>query len=360
MMECFADKIFEIYMPGDIIMVHDYHLMMLPRLLRQRLPGAHLAFSLHTPCPRTLATSGPLREVIEGILGSNIITFQAPEDAMDFVGWCAQNPSDRPSYWATRAMDSCIVVPMGIDVPSVISVAQSEAVSEKCKTLRRAFKDRKVVFSYNTLDSETEMEEIAVGFSRMLAQMPRRKEPVILLQVVCTSRTQDALEEHPTSIIDELAGTGELARMMYFKGHVSELDFHALVRSSDAAIFSYTRGGPITAALEYFVCQPRDSKRPIVSDINPVFQQLPGSITYRRGDLDSIARAIDYALGLPSGPSMGTPRLEEYDFGMINTAEHWTNCVLRDLTEKLLLGRPAGTFDTGACGPCSPEEFAGA
>lgn len=97
-------------------MVHDYHLMMLPRLLRRRLPDAHVAFSMHTPCRRILEMPGRLGEFIEGILGSNIITFLDPEDARDFGSWCAQNSSDLPSYWATQAMDSYNIVSMGIDV----------------------------------------------------------------------------------------------------------------------------------------------------------------------------------------------------------------------------------------------------
>ncbi|KAH8126496.1 UDP-Glycosyltransferase/glycogen phosphorylase [Trichoderma asperelloides] len=298
MMECFANKICDIYKPGDIIMVHDYHLIMLPRLLRQRLPGAYLAFSLHTPC-RALTMPWPLRGIFEGILRSNTITFQASEDVMDFIVWCARRPPDHSSYWATRAMDVCTVLPMGIDVSSVISAAQSQAARKQCESLRRAFKDRKIVVSYNTLDTRAEMADVAMGFDRMLTQMPQRKERVVLLQ----------------------------------------LEFHALLQASDAVIFPSTPGGSMTAALEYSVCRSRDNKRPIISDMNPVTRQIPGPITYRRGDIDSIARAISYALVLPNRSPMGKLHLEEYNFGIMNTAERWTNSVLHYLTEKLLPGR---------------------
>lgn len=118
----------------------------------------------------------------------------------------------------------------------------------------------------------------------------------------------------------------------------------------------------MTAALEYFVCQPRGKKRPIVSDANPIVYQAPGLIQYRLGDYDSIAWAIDYTLRLPGGHWTGipqTPRLEDYDVDIFNTAEGWTKTVLRDLMEKLLRDcRPAGTSDTDVRGSRSPEEFA--
>ncbi|KAM0516953.1 hypothetical protein ACHAPE_005065 [Trichoderma viride] len=148
------------------------------------------------------------------------------------------------------------------------------------------------------------------------------------------------------------------------EGPVSELDFHALVRCSDAAIFSFAPGGRMTAALEYFVCQPKGEKRPIVSDSNPISDQVPGMIHYRRGDCGSIARAIDYTLQLPGGLWMGTsgtPRLEDYDVGIFNTAEFWTKVVVRGLMKNLLRGcRSAGTCDTDVRGSRSPEAFAGA
>ncbi|KAL6903121.1 glycosyltransferase family 20 protein [Trichoderma evansii] len=359
MMDCFADKICDIYKPGDIIMIHDYHLMMLPRLLRRRLPDAYLTFSLHTPY-RTLAMPWPLK-VLEGILGSNIITLQASEDMMAFVGWCAKKYPDQSSYWAARAMNACAVLPTGIDMSSV---AQGEAVNKEGESLRSIFKGRKIVVSYNTLDTGAEMEDILLGFNRMLTQMPQWKKRVIFLQVICTSRAEDSFGELSTSLFDELTdsisaeyGPAEFGHVLYYKGQVSELEFHALLRISDAAIFPLTPGGPMTAAIEYFICRPGDNKRPIVSEINPVTRQIPEPITYRRGDLDSIARAISYALELPDRPLMGRLHLGGYNFGNKNTAEHWTNSVLLYLTEKLLSDyAPADTSDTGAHGSCSPEE----
>ncbi|PON24336.1 hypothetical protein TGAM01_v206668 [Trichoderma gamsii] len=360
-MECFLDKIHEIYTPGDVIMVHDYHLMMLPRLLRQRLPDAHVAFSMHTPCRHILETPGRLGEFLEGILGSNIATFLEPEDAVDFGSWCVQNSFDRPSYWATRAMDSCTSVPMGIDVSGILSVAQSEAVSERCETVRRAFEARALVLSYGTPGSKMEMEEVSRGYSQLLKQAPWWEGCAIFLEVRCTSRAGDSPEQY--SIFDDIMDSSDTVAIRC-EGPVSELDFHALVRCSDAAIFSFAPGGPMTAALEYFVCQPRGEKRPIVSDLNPIGYQVPGMIQYRQGDYDSIARTIDYTLQLPGGLWMGnpgTPRLEDYDVGIFNTAEWWAKVVLRHLMKNLVRGcRSAGTYDTDVRGSRSPEAFAGA
>lgn len=361
-MECFADKVYDIYKPGDIILVYDYHLMMLPHLLRQRLPDAYLVFSLHTS-RRTAAVPWPLEEVLEGILGSNTIISQTFEDRMDFIAWCAKKLADQSLLWATRAMDSCTVLPMGIDLSSLVSVAQSQAVDQKCESLRRTFKDTKIVLSYSTPDTGAERKDVATGFNRMLAQMPLWKGGAILLQIICTSRARDSLGECSTSLFDEVIGSisveygsSEFQHVLHYRGQVSELEFHALLRISDAAIFPLTPGGPMTAALEYYVCRPRDNKRPIVSDLNPVAHQIPEPITYRQGDIDSIAKAIDYALLLSDRSPMRKLHLEEHHLGFLNTAESWTNTVLHDLTEDLLNERMLANT-TDACGSRLPGEL---
>ncbi|KAL7921034.1 hypothetical protein ACQKWADRAFT_296740 [Trichoderma austrokoningii] len=353
MTECFADKIYEIYEPGDVIMVHDYHLMMLPRRLRQRLPDAHITFSLHTPCHRIPRMPWQLREFFTGILGSNLITFLQPQDAIDYAAWCARIASDQPSHWATRATDSCISVPMGIDTPSIISAAHSVAVGEKCDALRINFADRKIVLSYGTVDYQAEMNEVCRGFRQMCRQCPWWRDWVTLIEVVCSSRAVDAFQEY--SIIDLVGDIGE--GTIWTKACVSEDDFHALLACCDAVIFPYTPGGPMTAALEYHVCQPRGYKKPIISDTHPALYQVPRAIKYRSGDVGSIACAIDFALRLPGGRFMRTPRLEDYDPDKINSAESWTRFVLRHLMRVLL--RDRGGVSTVDDGESLPAEFTG-
>ncbi|KAJ2820118.1 Trehalose-6-P synthase/phosphatase complex subunit, partial [Coemansia furcata] len=76
--ERFADRIVEIYRPGDIIWVNDYHLMLLPQLIRQRLPGAKIGFFLHIPFPSSeiFRCLHVRRELLEGMLGADVVGLQ--------------------------------------------------------------------------------------------------------------------------------------------------------------------------------------------------------------------------------------------------------------------------------------------
>jgi trehalose 6-phosphate synthase/phosphatase len=76
--QAFADKVIKSYKRGDIIWVHDYHLLLVPAMIRKKLPDAQIGFFLHTAFPssevfRCLATR---KELLEGMLGANLVAFQ--------------------------------------------------------------------------------------------------------------------------------------------------------------------------------------------------------------------------------------------------------------------------------------------
>ena len=94
--ETFADDIAPGMKDGDYIWVHDYHLMLLPLLLRQRAGEVdvklHLGWFLHTPFPeKDLFTILPSKtEILDGILGANVVGFQTDEARRHFLSTCSQ------------------------------------------------------------------------------------------------------------------------------------------------------------------------------------------------------------------------------------------------------------------------------
>ncbi|KAH6604352.1 hypothetical protein Trco_007798 [Trichoderma cornu-damae] len=352
MIESFADKICDMYQPGDIVMVHDYHLMMLPHILRRRLPDIYLVFLLHTACPTYEFAGGglaPLSKILRGAVGSDLIVFQAPKYFAEFASWCAKDFQDRNVRRETRLVEACVVSPMGIDQSRVASIAWSEAVGKKCESLRGSFPGKKIIVSYGTPDGKGGMDEVVMGVDLLLTWTPRWKDKVVLLQIICSSGAESAYGESFVSLVSELMeqtnerhdsrGFGHVKR---YRGRVSEIEYYSLLRASDAAIFPFAPGGMTTAGLEYAICQQGSSRRPIISDASPIAHQLPDAITYCPGDIHSIARAINHALVLSDWPLMGKPHCEEFGCAIVNTAERWMNCVLRSLVGNLLKRQPLG------------------
>jgi trehalose 6-phosphate synthase len=94
--EIFADEIAEAAQKGDLIWVHDYHLMLLPQLLREQLAKkgkqSAIGFSLHTPFPAPSAFRAlPVcKEILEGMLSSTLIGFHTDDYRLNFVASCEQ------------------------------------------------------------------------------------------------------------------------------------------------------------------------------------------------------------------------------------------------------------------------------
>lgn len=92
--ELFADAVAKEARKGDLIWVHDYHLMLLPKLLRERLVkqgrNCAIGFSLHTPFPASdFWRALPVRNaMIEGLLSSDLIGFHTDEYKQNFIGTC--------------------------------------------------------------------------------------------------------------------------------------------------------------------------------------------------------------------------------------------------------------------------------
>ncbi|PTB51830.1 glycosyltransferase family 20 protein [Trichoderma harzianum CBS 226.95] len=358
-MDAFADKVCDLWQPGDIVMVHDYALMLLPQMLRTRLPHIHLTFSLHASCPSHIPPGTNMRllsKVLQGAFGSDLLTFQAFMHSNQFLGWCAQEaPAWTPhqDFLLGRVADSCFVHPMAIDASRVLSVAWSEDVSQICDSLKSAFEDKKIIVSYTTASFNEETVYVAQAFNRLETLFPRWRGKVVLLQITSLPwlyRDEGASGSDET-LVQILAAQN--SRKKLFKQQLLETEHYALLRASDATIFPFAPEALIKAGLDFMLCQRGGNKRPVISEASPLRFQLPRVILFPRGDIDGIARALDRALGFSfecprchnqpgardcpecSGRPPMTPHrvLEPL---MIPTVEEWVGSITARLVDRVL------------------------
>ncbi|KAM6484597.1 glycosyltransferase family 20 protein [Trichoderma sp. SZMC 28011] len=301
-MDAFADKVCDLWQPGDIVMVHDYALMLLPQILRTRLPHIHLTFSLHASCPSRIPPGTNMRllsKVLQGAFGSDLLTFQASIHSDQFLGWCAQEaPAWAPhqDFPLRRVADSCFVHPMAIDASQVLSVAWSEDVSQICDSLQSAFEDKKIIVSYTTAGFNEETVYVAQAFNRLETLFPRWRGKVVLLQITSLPwlyRDEGASGSDET-LPDILAAQNSSRKL--FRNQLLETEHYALLRASDATIFPFAPEALIKAGLDFMLCQRGGNKRPVISEASPLRFQLPRVILFPRRDVDGIARALDRAL----------------------------------------------------------------
>lgn len=120
----FADAIVSAYQEGDIIWVNDYHLMLLPRLLRAKLPNATIGFFMHVAFPSSeiFRCLSVRNDLLLGVLGADLIGFQTVNFARHFRQTVSRILAAEALPKGIQLEDRFVdvgVFPMGIDVKSL-------------------------------------------------------------------------------------------------------------------------------------------------------------------------------------------------------------------------------------------------
>ncbi|KAJ3493234.1 hypothetical protein NLG97_g4868 [Lecanicillium saksenae] len=184
----FADRICAAYKPGDIVLVHDYYLMLVPRMVRQRLPDARIAFIFQTPFPTSefVRCLHRRQDLLEGVLGADVAVFQAHIYGEHFGNSCArilktQTRSDQILHGGR--FTQLAHIPTGINIQNVLLRAFTPAVDEACRQVQETFADKKIILGHDPMNSLSGLDKKLQAFERFLHDHPEWREKVVLVQM---------------------------------------------------------------------------------------------------------------------------------------------------------------------------------
>ncbi|KAG9251781.1 glycosyltransferase family 20-domain-containing protein [Emericellopsis atlantica] len=319
MNQMFANKIIEFYKPGDIVVVHDYYLMLLPSMLRQRAPGMYISFFLHSPFPSSefLRCLPRRKEVLQGVLGSNLIGFQSYSYSRHFLSCCTRIlgfPSDTLGIDAYGARVQVGVFPIGIDAAKVESFAWNDTVTEKYNTLKTMYEGKKIIVGRDRLDSVRGVAQKLQAFERFLELYPEWREKVVLIQVT-TPTLVEAEKGDPqkkvSSRVNELVmkingqyGSLGFSPVQHYPQYLSQDEYFALLRAGDIGLITSVRDGMNTTSLEYIVCQ-KDGHGPLIlSEFSGTAGSLGDALHINPWDVSGVAEKINLALTMSEDKRM--------------------------------------------------------
>nr|AXS58648.1 trehalose-6-phosphatase TPPA homeolog p [Epichloe coenophiala] len=346
MNQMFADRICEVYHPGDVILVHDYHLMLLPALLRQRHPDIRISFFLHTPFPSSEMVRCLVRrnEILSGLLGSDVVAFQSFHYAQHFANSCSRildlEANHKGVYTSSRRVRIAIL-PAGINVSNIHSLAWSVPVTEKCLGLRKLHADKKIIVACDPLDRLGGVDKKLQAFDRFLEMYPEWRERVVLLQLVGQATIEDDVgeESHYASNVSALVNSinckyGSLGYMpvQLQPQRLSTDDYFALLRSGDIALFSSIHDGMSTTSLEYVVCQQNTYGCTIISEFSGTVSSLEEAMHINPWDTVGVAERIHEALSMTSDKRQAM-HMALYKRITQNNVKYWVNTNLHCLMD---------------------------
>ncbi|OHW97513.1 trehalose 6-phosphate synthase [Colletotrichum incanum] len=308
----FANRIIELYKPGDIVIVHDYYLMLLPSMLRQRVPNMNISFFLHSPFPSSefLRCLPRRKEVLEGVLGSNLVGFQSYSYSRHFSSCCTRVlgfPSDSGGVDAYGARVQVGVFPIGINADKCEMYAWTDAVTEKYNALKKLYEGKKIIVGRDRLDSVRGVAQKLQAFERFLEMYPDWREKVVLIQVTSPTSIEEEKDDDPESRIatrvNELVmringmyGSLGFSPVQHYPQYLSQDEYFALLRAADIGLITSVRDGMNTTSMEYVICQREGHGPLILSEFSGTAGSLKDAIHINPWDLSGVAVEINNAL----------------------------------------------------------------
>ncbi|KAJ4495743.1 glycosyltransferase family 20-domain-containing protein [Lentinula edodes] len=317
----FARRIAELYRPGDLIWVHDYHLLLLPSLLRELLPDAVVGLFVHTPFPSSeVFRCLPRRkEILDGMLGANLVCFQNYSYTRHFVSTCIRvcgyesqlggRGIENPSSSHVTAVSYC---PVGIDAERVARDVLRPGIKPKFDALKTLYQGKKIIVGRDKLDVVKGVLQKLRAFEKMLQMYPEWVGRVVMIQVTSPSLADSPkLERQVSELVAHINGTyGSLDFIPCHHYHqtLKKDEFYALLSVADLAVITPLRDGMNTTSMEFVIAQERTKRSPsVLSELMGVMGILgpkgPGD-TNESGEEEPISPGGLNGHGSPASPNM--------------------------------------------------------
>lgn len=261
--EAFAERIAKHWKRGDSIWVQDYHLLLVPAMLRKMLPDAQIGFFLHIafPSSEVFKCIAPRKELLEGILGANLIGFQTHEYCRHFLQTCSRILSVEATTEGIQMEDRFINVgtfPIGIDPTSWDKRRQATDVERWVDTISERYQGKRLIVSRDKIDSVRGIRQKLLSYELFLNTYPDWADKVVLIQVATSTTEQPELEATISDIAMRINSThSTLAHqpLVFLKQDLAFPQYLALITVADALMITSLREGMNLTSHEFVYCQ---------------------------------------------------------------------------------------------------------
>ncbi|MGB5695755.1 MAG: trehalose-6-phosphate synthase [Polyangiales bacterium] len=294
--------------PSDLLWIQDYHLMLVPSMLRSERPKARIGWFCHIPWPPP-DTFGILpwrEEILEGLLGADILGFHLPEYAEHFRQCVERFTAHRISRGVIHHHGrkvKTVAAPIGIPVEDFQALASDPDVGREVERIRQSMVNRQLILGVDRLDYTKGILERLSAFERVLRRDKLARTRYALIQVMVPSRTDvqayaDLKREIDRAVGDingRYADTG-LVPVHYLYRDLSQRALFAHYCAADVALVTPLRDGMNLVAHEYAAARTDESGVLVLSEFAGAAKHLKGAVLVNPYDVESTADAIHRAL----------------------------------------------------------------
>ncbi|THF96025.1 hypothetical protein TEA_010792 [Camellia sinensis var. sinensis] len=340
--EMFAAVVNQHYQEGDVVWCHDYHLMFLPKCLKEHNSDMKVGWFLHTPFPsseihRTLPSRSKL---LHAVLAADLVGFHTYDYARHFVSACTRilGLEGTPEGVEDQGrLTRVAAFPIGIDSDRFIRALEFPLVREHIRELKETFADRKVMLGVDRLDMIKGIPQKILAFEKFLEENPTWHDKVVLLQIAVPTRTDVPEYQKLTSQVHEIVGriNGRFGTLTADRS----LDFPALCALyavTDVALVTSLRDGMNLVSYEFVACQDAKKGVLILSEFAGAAQSLgAGAILVNPWNITEVATSIGTALNMSAEEREKRHRLN-FAHVTTHTAQEWAETFVSELNDTVV------------------------
>ena len=303
--------------PDALAWVHDYQLMLVPRLIRERCPDQPIGFFLHVPWPPPdIFARLPWRqEILLGLLGADVVSFHTEGYRRNFVRTCGRLLADTGVQIHGSHItlpDRRVVVttsaPISIDAAQFARLATDPETGRDIEALREQFADRTLLLGVDRLDYTKGIIERLLAVEMLLERRADMRQRLAFLQVAVPSRDdvpeyrtlRATVERHIGRINGRFTEPGSDVPVHYLYRSLPPQQLAAYYAAAEALLVTPLIDGMNLVAKEYVTVQyaRRGSGALVLSEFTGAAAELREAVPCNPFDVEGLSYRIEYALGL--------------------------------------------------------------
>ncbi len=314
---------------GATVWVQDYQLQLVPKMLRMLRPDLTIGFFLHIPFPPVeLFMQMPWRtEIIEGLLGADLVGFHLPGGAQNFLILSRRlagahtsraTVGVRSRFGEVRVGFRTVKVgafPISIDSTELDQQARQRSIRQRAKEIRAELgSPRKILLGVDRLDYTKGIDVRLRAFSELLAEGRAKREDTVLVQLATPSRERvDAYRQLRADIEREVGHiNGEYAEVghptvHYLHRPVPRDELIAFFVAADVMLVTPLRDGMNLVAKEYVACRSDLGGALVLSEFTGAASELRQAYLVNPHHMENVKDAMDAALN--QSPEEGRRRM---------------------------------------------------
>lgn len=294
---------------GGTAWIHDYHLMLVPSMLRALRPDVRISYFLHIPFPpeELFAQIPWRRELLEGVLGSDVVGFQTRLGAQNFSRLARRFTAAAGSEELLKLESRTIGVecfPISIDTKAFEDLANQPAAEERAAAIRAQLGNNKKIFlGVDRLDYTKGIDIRLRAFQTFLERHPDLRDQVKFMQIAVPSREPVIEYQNMRTRIEQIVGNinGRYGKpgqvpVHYMCQSVPPEELVAYYKAADVMVVTPLRDGMNLVAKEYVATRTENDGALILSEFTGAAKELNSALLVNPHDVDGLALMMHSAL----------------------------------------------------------------